>query len=330
MSILTTQNLSIGYSKKGRVDIIQSGLDLQLRAGELVCLIGPNGSGKSTLLRTLTGLQRPLAGSTFLEGKDIIKIKQHEKALKIALVLTERVDIENATVFNLVSLGRHPHSNWWGNITGEEDAIIRDAINMVHLDHKVHQNINELSDGERQRAMIAKALAQDTPIIMLDEPTAHLDLPNRVEIMLLLHKLAHKTGKAILLSTHELDLALQAADRIWLMSADNGVECGVPEDLVFNGSFNRAFQSNSFFFNAANGNFSMNYPMTKKVWVSGDKTRMYWTLRALARAGYVVVQDAGVKILVTEQGWKLNEKDISTVEDLLLQLSRQFTEDKIN
>ncbi len=320
MSILTTQNLSIGYSKKGRTDIIQSGLDLQLRAGELVCLIGPNGSGKSTLLRTLTGLQKPLLGSTFMDGKDIIKIKQHEKALKIALVLTERVDIENATVFNLVSLGRHPHSNWWGNVTGEEDSIIREAINMVHLDHKMHQNINELSDGERQRAMIAKALAQDTPIIMLDEPTAHLDLPNRVEIMLLLHKLAHKTGKAILLSTHELDLALQAADRIWLMSADNGVECGVPEDLVFNGSFNRAFQSNSFFFNAANGNFSLNYPMNKKVWVSGDKTRMYWTLRALARAGYMVVEDADVNILVTEEGWMLNEKDVITVEELLLEL----------
>jgi iron complex transport system ATP-binding protein len=159
---------------------------------------------------------------------------------------------------------------------------------------------------------------------MLDEPTAHLDLPNRVEIMLLLHRLAHKTQKAILLSTHELDLALQAADRIWLISSENGVESGVPEDLVFNGSFNRVFQSNSFFFNAANGNFSMNYPMTKKVGVSGDKTRMYWTLRALARAGYVVVQDADVQILVTEQGWTLNKKDISTVEELLHELGQQF------
>ena len=193
---------------------------------------------------------------------------------------------------------------------------------MVHMGHKMQQNINELSDGEKQRAMIAKALAQDTPIILLDEPTAHLDLPNRVEIMLLLHKLAHKTQKAILLSTHELDLALQAADRIWLMSSGNGVECGVPEDLVFNGSFNRAFQSNSFFFNAANGNFSMNYPMTKEVWVSGDKTRMYWTLRALARAGYMVVQGAKVQILVNELGWELNEKDISTVEDLLKELEK--------
>ena len=326
MSILTTQQLSIGYSKKGKTDIIQSGLDLQLQAGELVCLIGPNGSGKSTLLRTLTGLQKPLSGKTLIDGQDISKIKQHEKALMLALVLTERVDIENTTVYNLVSLGRHPHSNWWGNVTDREDVIIREAIEMVHMDHKMHKNINELSDGERQRAMIAKALAQDTPIIMLDEPTAHLDLPNRVEIMLLLHKLAHKTQKAILLSTHELDLALQAADRIWLISTDHGIESGVPEDLVFNGSFNRTFQSNAYFFNAANGNFSMNYPMTKKVWVSGDKTRMYWTLRALARAGYMVVQDAEVQILVTEQGWTLNEKEIVTVEELLQELNLQFPE----
>jgi iron complex transport system ATP-binding protein len=299
MSILTTHSLSIGYSKKGKIDVIQSDLNLQLRAGELVCMIGPNGSGKSTLLRTLTGLQKPLSGKTSIDEKEISKLKQQEKALLIALVLTERVDIENATVYNLVSLGRHPHSNWWGNINDDEDLIIREAIEMVHLEHKMHQNINELSDGERQRAMIAKALAQDTPIIMLDEPTAHLDLPNRVEIMLLLHKLAHKTDKAILLSTHELDLALQAADRIWLISTDRGVECGVPEDLVFNGSFNSTFESKSYFFNAANGNFSMNYPMTKSVWVTGDKTRMYWTLRALARAGYMVVQDAEVQILVT-------------------------------
>jgi iron complex transport system ATP-binding protein len=225
MSILTTHKLSIGYSKKGKVNIVQSELNLKLQSGELVCMIGPNGSGKSTLLRTLTGLQKPLTGNTTIDGKEISKLKQREKALMISLVLTERVEIENATVYNLVSLGRHPHSNWWGNVTNEEDAIIREAIEMVHLEHKMHQNINELSDGERQRAMIAKALAQDTPIIMLDEPPAHLDLPNRVEIMLLLHRLAHKTDKAIILSTHELDLALQAADRIWLISAEHGVEC---------------------------------------------------------------------------------------------------------
>jgi iron complex transport system ATP-binding protein len=326
MSILTTQHLSIGYSKNGKIDVIQSELNLQLRAGELVCLIGPNGSGKSTLLRTLTGLQKPLTGKAFIDGNEISKLKLHEKALLISLVLTERVDIENATVYNLVSLGRHPHSNWWGSISAEENKIIHEAIEMVHLEHKIHHNINELSDGERQRAMIAKALAQDTPIIMLDEPTAHLDLPNRVEIMLLLHKLAHKTDKAILLSTHELDLALQAADRIWLISSENGVETGVPEDMVLNGSFNRVFESKSYFFNADNGNFSMNYPMNRKVWVSGDKTRMYWTFRALARAGYMVVEDAEIKISVSDAGWVINEKSIDSVEELLNELEKLFVE----
>ncbi len=196
MPILSTQNLSIGYHKNGKTDIIQPDLQLKLRAGELVCLIGPNGSGKSTLLRTLAGLQKSISGKTLIDGDDAAKLSQQDKAMLIALVLTERIDIENATVHNIVSL-----------------AFVDEIIAMVHLEHKAHCYLNELSDGERQRAMIAKALAQDTPIILLDEPTAHLDLPNRVEIMLLLHKLAHKTQKAILLSTHELDLALQAADR---------------------------------------------------------------------------------------------------------------------
>ena len=326
MSILTTHKLSIGYSKNGQTDFVQTELELQLRAGELVCLIGPNGTGKSTLLRTLTGLQKPLSGKTLIDGQELTKLKQREKAMLIALVLTDRIDIENATVYNVVSLGRHPHSNWWGSITEEEDKIIQNAIEMVHLEHKKHHNINELSDGERQRVMIAKALAQDTPIIMLDEPTAHLDLPNRVEIMLLLHRLAHKTDKAILLSTHELDLALQAADRIWLISSERGVEFGVPEDLVFNGSFNHAFESKSYYFNADNGNFSLNYPMSRKVWVSGNKTRMYWTLRALARAGYMVVEEAEMKILVTETGWKLKDKEIDSVEILLHELNQIFTD----
>lgn len=322
--ILTTQNLSIGYHKKGKTDIVQSELNLTLRAGELVCLIGPNGSGKSTLLRTLVGLQKALGGKTAIDGKNIATISNHEKALLISLVLTDRIDVENATVKDIVSFGRHPYSSWWGNTTAEDDKFVSEALEMVHLEHKANCYLNELSDGERQRAMIAKALAQDTPIIMLDEPTAHLDLPNRVEIMLLLHKLSHKTGKAILLSTHELDLALQAADRIWLMGVDKGIECGVPEDLVFNGSFNQTFQSKSYFFNEANGNFSMNYPMTKQVWVSGDKTRMYWTLRALARAGYMVVQDAETKILVTQNGWKIDEKAFETIEQLLFELDQEL------
>jgi iron complex transport system ATP-binding protein len=230
--------------------------------------------------------------------------------------ITDRVDVENATVQDIVAFGRHPHSNWWGNDDKTDRKAIEEAIRMVNLQKKANNNFSELSDGERQRVMIAKALAQDTPIIMLDEPTAHLDLPNRVDIMLLLHRLAHKTGKSILLSTHELDLALQAADRIWLMS-NEGMVSGVPEELVFNGSFNKTFESRSYYFNADNGNFSMNYPMTGKVWVTGNKTRMYWTLRALARAGYMVVPEAETVINITENSWIVKDAEFHTIESLL-------------
>lgn len=314
---LSTHNLSIGYSKKKNKHTVQSALNLELQAGELVCLIGPNGSGKSTLMRTLSGLQKPLKGDVLVEGKDINSLSQQEKALLISMVLTDRIDVENATVFDIVSLGRYPHTHWWGGISVEDDKVVREAIAMVHLEDKTASLLSELSDGERQRVMIAKALAQDTPIILLDEPTAHLDLPNRVEIMLLLHKLAHQTQKGILLSTHELDLALQAGDRIWLIDSKNGVECGVPEDLVFNGSFNRTFESKNYIFNPSNGNFSMNYNLQKNVSVSGDKTRMYWTLRALARAGFQVVEQANMQIVVTENNWFLNGKELASIEELL-------------
>lgn len=325
MPILKTQNLTIGYFRGKKVTEVQTNLQLMLRAGELVCLIGPNGTGKSTLLRTLSGLQKPVSGTIVVDDQRIDKLSLRKKALLISLVLTDKVEIDNTTVYDLVAFGRHPYSNLWGSKNEQDEILINEAIELVHLEHKKDVLINELSDGEKQRALIAKALAQDTPIILLDEPTAHLDLPNRVEIMLLLHRLAHKTDKAILLSTHELDLALQAADKIWLMGND-GVNCGVPEDLVLNGSFNRTFESKSYFFNASNGNFSMNYPMTRYVSVTGDKLRMYWTFRALARAGYQVIENAAVCIHLTQTGWEIDDNKFDTMEELLVFLDVRTTQ----
>ena len=322
MPILSTLSLSLGYSKNGNLKTIQTELDLKLMPGEMVCLIGPNGTGKSTLLRTLSGLQKALSGKIQIDKQDLLELSHSEKAALIALVLTEKIEVDNATVYDIVSFGRFPYSNWWGNNSENDIDLINKSIDLVHLTNKKQSFFCELSDGERQRVMIAKALAQDTPIIMLDEPTAHLDLPNRVEIMLLLHKLAHTTGKAIVLSTHELDMALQAADKIWLMTNNKGVECGIPEDLVLNGSFNNAFQSKSYVFNSANGNFTMNYPMLRNVWVTGNKTRMYWTLRALSRAGYMVVPEADITININEKSWQIKEKELLSVEELLLELDK--------
>jgi iron complex transport system ATP-binding protein len=321
MSVLSTQHLTIGYRKKGTENVIQHDLNLRLESGKLVGLIGPNGSGKTTLLRTIAGLLKPIDGKILIDDKHLLLLSQHEKALNVSFVLTEKVDIANADVFDMVSFGRFPYNNWRGNLSEEDRKKVFQALQMVRMETMIHRLVSELSDGERQRVMIAKALAQDTPIILLDEPTAHLDVPNRVGIMLLLHKLAHTTGKIILLSTHELDLALQAADLIWLMSENEGIECGVPEDLVFSGSFNRVFASNSYFFNEANGNFSLNYPLNGKVSVSGNKTRLYWTLRALARAGYAAVEDAPLKIEVTDSAWILNQKKVFSVAELLDELN---------
>jgi len=316
LNTLTTTNLTIGYRKKKRTVVVQQNLQFTLQSGELVCLIGQNGVGKSTLLKTVAGLLKPLEGKIFVENKDVFQLTASQKAKKISLVLTDKIEIENATVYDIVSYGRHPYTDRWGNLSDLDREKISEAINLVHLNNKKEELFSELSDGEKQRVMIAKALAQDTEIIILDEPTAHLDLPNRVEIMLLLHSLAHRSPKAILLSTHELDLALQAADRIWLMS--NGkMESGMPEDLVLNGNFERAFGSKHYFFNSTNGNFSMNYNLTKTVGIQGDKTRMYWTLRALARAGYKAEENSEIVINVSETDWTVNSNSFNSIENLL-------------
>ena len=320
MSLLTTTDLSIGYVHRKEIITVQAGLQLEVRPGEMVCLIGPNGCGKSTLLRTLSGLQPPLGGKVKINGQTIQKISASDRAQLISLVLTDRVEIDNATVRSIVAMGRHPYSNWWGTLSDEEVEKVNDAIRLVHLQKKANQLFAELSDGEKQRVMIAKAFVQDTPVIMLDEPTAHLDLPNRVEIMLLLHRLAHRSGKAILLSTHELDMALQAADRIWLMT-EKGIEVGVPEDLVLRGNFSDAFLSPNFFFNPANGNFSMNYLLDKEIELEGDKTRLYWTLRALARAGFAVVEKADRKICIQDNQWCIGDQCFGSIEELLQAIS---------
>lgn len=324
MKILETNHLSIGYPRKKSPNLVQSDLNLEMIQGELVCLIGPNGSGKSTLLRTLSGLQLPISGKVKIEGKNIEKLKYDERATLISLVLTDKVEIEHATVHSIVAMGRYPYSGWWGELSDEDEALIQRTINMLHLESKVHSLFSELSDGEKQKTLIAKAFVQDTPIIILDEPTAHLDLPTRIEIMLLLHKLAHNTHTAVLLSTHELDMALQAADKIWLMTKEGGLTTGVPEDLVFNGAFDAAFQNNNYVFNPANGNFSMNYPMYNQIAVVGNKLRMYWTLRALARAGFEVVLDADTVVEVKDNNWKIRDTEFSSVEDLLKFLKANF------
>lgn len=255
--ILSARQLTIGYNGQP----IQHPLDLEVQAGKMICILGSNGCGKSTLLRTLAGLQEKLSGSLTIQGKNADRLNDTEKAKLFSLVLTDKVELENTTVFEMVALGRYPHSSWLGGLSETDKEVITKSIGMVRLTDKAECFFNCLSDGEKQRVMIAKALAQDTPLILLDEPTAHLDLPNRVKIMLLLRQLAHDTQRSVLISSHELDLALQTADKIWLMQPQKGICCGTPAELVRQGIFQQAFQTDVFSFHYIDNRLVISYDL---------------------------------------------------------------------
>lgn len=303
--ILTARDLSIGY-KTGKREprIVSKSLDLDLFSGQLVCLLGPNGAGKSTLMRTLSGLQPTLSGEVLIDNASLASLKPVDLAQKLSLVLTERIDAGNLTVRELVALGRTPYTGWLGSLSENDREKISWSMDATDTRHYANRRMNELSDGERQKVMLARALAQDTRLILLDEPTAHLDLPNRVEMMRLLHHLARQTHKAILLSTHELDLALQAADQLWLMHPDGKLVSGVPEDLVLNGSFEAAFIKNGFHFDRNTGMFTIHKEATSTpVFLSGKSNLVFWTKRALQREDFVVSDQPGsaYKIEITEE-----------------------------
>lgn len=233
---ISTNNLTIGYqnTRGGEPTIIQRNLSFSLHAGEMVCMLGPNGCGKSTLLRTLAGLQDDVQCT-----KDNVRCTKD----KIALVLTERLSMENTTVHDVVALGRYPYTSFLDGLSQEDEQIITNSLEQVGIDAAaMHTFYNAHSDGEKQRILIAKALAQQTPIIFLDEPTAHLDLPHRILILRLLRQLAHEQGKTILISTHELELALALSDRILLMyPKEKGVKLDTAENLRAENAFTEAF-----------------------------------------------------------------------------------------
>ena len=227
---ISTNNLTIGYNNL----VVQRDLNFELHPGEMVCMLGPNGCGKSTLLRTLAGLQ-PAIGGTFTISNSLTDVSQ------IALVLTERLSIENTTVHDVVAMGRYPYTSFLGGLSGRDEQIIEQSLSNVGLSGCSHTFFNDHSDGEKQRVLIAKALTQETPIILLDEPTAHLDLPNRIRILQMLRRVAREQGKTILISTHELDLAIQLSDRIMLMTPQKGIQLDTATNLRATGAFTAAF-----------------------------------------------------------------------------------------
>ena len=225
------ERLSIGYRTKHGVKVVTEGISDTICSGELTCLLGENGAGKSTLLRTLSGFLPSLSGEISILGKPLRQYRERELATVIGVVLTERTNLQNMTVTELVGMGRSPYTGFWGRLSAADRAKVGEALEMVGIAAFGNRLVQTLSDGERQKVMIAKALAQETPIIFLDEPTAFLDYPSKVEVLNLLGRLSRDLGKTIFLSTHDLELALRVADRVWLMTRQGKVQTGLPENL---------------------------------------------------------------------------------------------------
>ncbi|MDR2847621.1 MAG: ABC transporter ATP-binding protein [Bacteroidales bacterium] len=280
---LSINNLSIGYRKQA----ILSGIHLAAAEGELVALIGRNGTGKSTLMRTIARLQSCLGGEVTLSGKPTQDFSKTEWAEQMSIVSTDAVGASHLTVRQLVAFGRFPYTNWLGKLTAQDLYQVDEAMQLVDIAHLAHKNLHETSDGERQRAMIARTLAQDTGIILLDEPTAFLDMPNKYELVWLLHRLTREKRKTIIFSTHDLNIAMQGADKLWLI-ADNRICEGAPEDLALNGQFNSIFEGSNLNFDDANGEFLIRRRPTTPIILTGQGKYAFWTRKALERNGYLV------------------------------------------
>ncbi len=255
--ILKTKNLSIGYSSKKTRTIVASNINIELQQGELIGLVGANGIGKSTLLRTLTKVQESLGGNVIINEKELTSYNANELAKVLSLVLTEQVVSKNLSVFELVALGRQPYTNWVGNLSEHDNEIINQSINQTNIEDLKHKKCFELSDGQLQKVMIARAFAQDTALIILDEPTTHLDMYHKAYILKLLQKMVKDTNKTILFSSHEIDLAIQLCDKLIIMT-DDKVIIDTPKNHITQGNFNSLFPKDLIVFDESTASFKIN------------------------------------------------------------------------
>lgn len=288
-TILTFKDLWLGYAP-GEY-LLKQASD-EVRNGEMVALAGRNGTGKSTLLRTIAGIQKPAKGHVALNSRSLSSFSARDFAKNISFVGTGTGLVENLTVFEMVSLGRHPYTNWWGNIREKDRRKIDESIRFVGMQDFAGARVHRLSDGERQRVMIAMALAQDTRIMILDEPTAFLDIPNRIGILEVLDKLKSQ-GRAVIFSTHEFDNIFSYADKVWVIDQQQLI-AGSPEDLGLKGAFENIFSDAGVAFDRENLKFLKKRKYERHIALSGEKGQAYyWTRRALERGGYRVMEEKG-------------------------------------
>jgi iron complex transport system ATP-binding protein len=328
--ILSVESLKIGYSSGSNEKVLLPPLNTHAKKGELIAVIGRNGIGKSTLLRTLTGLQKPLGGDILYDGKNIKDYSLMELAQKVGYISTETVKVSNMRVYDLVALGRFPYTNWIGKIEAKDHEAIRDALTKTSMDSFSNRYVSELSDGERQKAMIARILAQDTGVMIMDEPTAFLDVGSKYEIFHLMNILSNSSDKTIIFSTHDLQMAISHSDIVWLI-LDDRLITGAPEDLMMAGAFEHLFDPTTVVFNSYDGTFSFRSETKGNIYIEGGGITRHWTEQAVQRAGFTISkQITSPKILIPDEknpNWQLKSdtdiKEFNTVYELIECLKKQ-------
>lgn len=255
-AILTLNNLETGYRlSRGKKIVLHTNLTCSIVSGELIAMLGPNGAGKSTLLKTITGMISPLDGEVFYGGKNLNNMSSREIASNVSLVLTDRIDDRYLRAIDIVGTGRYPYGSFMGKLSDNDKEIIHNSLRLVDSKELSNRYFYSLSDGEKQKIMLARAIAQDTPLIFLDEPTAFIDSPGKVQIMNLLIKLVKEHNKSILLTTHDTELALNSASNLWLLGKDKLFIKGHPDTLVENGMINKLFDKKGVVFNKSTRRF---------------------------------------------------------------------------
>lgn len=324
---LSANNLSIGYPKDNSVLTVAEGLSFYLEKGKLTCLMGPNGVGKSTLIKTIMRQTPVLKGEILLNGDPIQNMDLKKLSKTIAVVLTDKVSTGNLTVEQLISLGRIPHTGWLGKLGEADETIMERAIELTKTGYLRNKRLSELSDGQLQKVMIARALCQDGEILILDEPTAHLDLVNRYEIMHLLREIAILEKKAVLVVTHDLDIAIDTADIFWLMQCGFSLESGAPEDLILQGKLNRLLPDGKLVFDAQNGKVQESKEIVYPE-IHGDATTVKWVQNALKKSGQDF-SNSEIKITIRQAPFQIELKEakdtlhFSNIGELIQHLNQE-------
>jgi iron complex transport system ATP-binding protein len=329
------RNLSIGYHTPGRKSVVYGPLNLEIKKAEMVGIIGRNGIGKSTLLRTIAGLQPHLEGQVLIDGIPGNRISLKDKAKMISFVSTEHIHAYQIRVNEMIAMGRFPYTGWLGKLNDEDKRAIHEAVELTGIGNLLSKPIEELSDGEYQKVMIARALTQDTPIIVLDEPTAFLDLPARYEILRILNDLTLNNQKTILFSTHDLSIALDIADKLWVM-VNGEIFQGAPEDLLINKVFGKLFVNSPAEFDVKTSVFRFKKELRYKLVIQGEKKYRQLTKRAMQRIGFDAMEDVGADVIVNieeQKGlplWTLFYKEARQVFESLYDLSAYLKKNSIS